>query len=213
MLEDRIIKVSSRNSNVPLKIVPGHFATTHAHVNYYLDMTTLKTRQSEAAEIARELVGLYLTNTLVDTIVCLDGTQVIGAFLAEEFNRAGFLSINAHQTIYVAAPETDATGQLFFRDNLQPMIRGKHVLILMASVTTGISVRKIAECIQYYGGAVVGASAIFSNLPEVDGLRIQSVFDASDVPDYAAFSHHACPYCKAGKKLDALVNSFGYSEL
>ena len=50
----------------------------------------------------------------------------------------------------------------FFRDNIQPMIRGKHVLILMASVTTGITIRKIAECIQYYNGIAAGVSAIFS---------------------------------------------------
>ena len=28
---------------------------------------------------------------------------------------------------------------------------GKHVLILIASATTGITIRKSAECVQYYG--------------------------------------------------------------
>lgn len=46
-------------------------------------MTTLKTRLSEAQEIAKSLVGMFLYDTVVDTIVCLEGTQVIGGFLAE----------------------------------------------------------------------------------------------------------------------------------
>ena len=149
-MEERMFKLISRKGNVVLKVIPGHFATSNSHVNYYLDMTTLKSRQSEAEEAARVLVTQYITSTVVDTILCLDGTQIIGAYLAQELNRSGFMSINAHQTIYIITPEYDGFGQMIFRDNLQPMVRGKHVLILMSSVTTGITVQRSAECIQYY---------------------------------------------------------------
>ena len=40
-----------------------------------------------------------------------------------------------------------------------------------------------------------------------------SVFDRNDLPDYHSFDHNDCPYCKDGRKLDALVNSHGYSKL
>lgn len=212
-MEDRMFKVKARSGNVSLKIIPGHFVTNHSHVNYYLEMTTLKTRQSEAEEAAKALVPHYIANTVVDTILCLDGTQIIGAYLAQELNRSGFMSINAHQTIYVVTPEYDAYGQMIFRDNLQPMIRGKHVLILMASVTTGITVRKSSECIQYYGGMTAGVSTIFSAIPEVEGIRINSIFDLTDLSDYQTYSSHECPLCAQGKKVDALVNSHGYSKL
>ena len=82
-MEKRIVKLYAKNNTVPLKVVPGHFATNHSHVNYYIDMTTLKTRLSEAGSVAASLAGLYMTNTIVDTIVCLDGTQVIGTLLAQ----------------------------------------------------------------------------------------------------------------------------------
>ena len=208
-MENRTFKIMSKNSNVPLKVASGHFATNHSHVNFYIDMTTLKTRQSAA----KALVPHYIANTVVDTILCLDGTQVIGAYLAQELNRSGFMSINAHQTIYVVTPEYDGNGQMIFRDNIQPMIRGKHVLILMASVTTGITVRKSAECIQYYGGMAAGVCAIFSAVTEVEGMRINAIFDEKDVPGYETYSGHECPLCRSGQKVDALVNSFGYSKL
>ena len=123
------------------------------------------------------------------------------------------MSINAHQTIYVITPEYDANGQMIFRDNIQPMVRGKHVLILMASVTTGITVRKSAECIQYYGGITAGVSSIFSAVDEVEGMKVNSIFNSEDVPGYETYSSHECPMCKQGEKVDALVNSYGYSML
>ena len=120
-----------------LRLTKGHFATSHSHINYYIDVTTQKTRLSEARAVAEELVSYYQSNTVVDTILCLDGTQVIGTCLADALTEAGFTNLNAHQTIYVVTPEHTSGSQLLFRDNLMPMIKGKNVLILEASLTTG----------------------------------------------------------------------------
>ena len=105
-MENRIYKVMSKNSNVPLKIAHGHFATNHSHVNYYIDMTTLKTRQSEAEAAAKALVPHYIANTVVDTILCLDGTQIIGAYLAQELNRSGFMSIRPSMSLPLSMTPT-----------------------------------------------------------------------------------------------------------
>lgn len=210
-MDSRTFKLST--SQVPLKVTPGHFATNHAHVNYYLDSTTLKSRQSEARETARALVGAYVYNTVVDTIVCLEGMQVVGAYLADELTQAGVMSRNAHQTIYVVSPEFNSNSQMIFRDNLQPMIKGKNILLLLAVVTTGKTIAKGMECIQYYGGILQGISAIFAAVDQVDGIPIHSVYTKRELPDYQAFDFRECPFCQKGQKLDALVNSYGYSKL
>ncbi len=210
-MDSRTFKLST--SQVPLKVTPGHFATNHAHVNYYLDSTTLKSRQSEARETARALVGAYVYNTVVDTIVCLEGMQVVGAYLADELTQAGVMSRNAHQTVYVASPEFNSNSQMIFRDNLQPMIKGKNILLLLAVVTTGKTIAKGMECIQYYGGILQGISAIFTAVDQVDGIPIHSVYTKRELPDYQAFDFRECPFCQKGQKLDALVNSYGYSKL
>lgn len=212
-MDSRTYKITSSVNNVPLKVTPGHFATNHSHINYYLDMTTLKARQSEAQQAAKALVGMYVYDTVVDTIVCLDGTQIIGAYLAEELTQAGFMSRNAHQTVYIVTPEYNSNSQMIFRENIRPMITGKNIILLMASVTTGKTISKGIECIQYYGGILQGVSAIFSALDEIEGLHINSIFGRRDLPDYEAYDFRECPYCKKGMKLDALVNSFGYSKL
>lgn len=208
-----ITNLPVRRGNVPLRVARGHFATNHSHINYYIDITFHKTRLSEAKEMAKELVATFKNNTPVDTILCLDGTAVIGTCLAEELSKSGFRSINTHKTIYVVEPEYNSNSQMIFRDNIQPMIRNKHVLILMASCTTGFTATKGIEAIGYYGGEVVGIAALYSAVAEVNGQPVRSVYNLSDLPDYASYDYKDCPYCKKGRRIDALVNSHGYSWL
>ena len=50
-----LIKIQSKNHpHIILKAIPGHFVTPNSHVNYFLDMTTLKSRLSEASAVAKE---------------------------------------------------------------------------------------------------------------------------------------------------------------
>ena len=206
-------KIRTKRKNLFLRVSKGHFATSHSHINYFIDVTTQKTRLSEAQAVAEELVSYYSTNTIVDTILCLDGTQVIGTCLAEELTKGSYINMNAHQTIYVVTPEHTAGSQLFFRDNIVPMIQGKHVLVLAASVTTGYTTKSAIEAVNYYGGHVAGIAALFATKHECEGHTVHSVFDPKDHADYQSYPSHECPLCKSGQKIDALVNSFGYSKL
>ena len=208
-----IMKLPVRRGNVPLRVARGHFATNHSHINYYIDITYPKTRLTEAQAVAKQLVSTFKNTTPIDTILCLDGTAVLGACLADELTKSGFQSINSHKTIYVVEPEFGVNNQMLFRDNIQPMIRNKHVLVLMASCTTGYTAKKGIETIGYYGGEVVGVAALYSMTDEVCGQKVHSVFTKNDLPDYESYDYKDCPYCKAGRRLDALVNSHGYSWL
>lgn len=210
---EKYIKIQTPGSSASLQVLPGHFATNHAHVNYYLDLTTTKTRLDEAQRIARDLVSLYMFEKVVDTIVCMEGTEVIGAFLAEELTQAGFLSMNAHKSIYIVTPEFNSNSQIIFRDNILPMIRNKNIIILTATVTTGLTLNKGIESIQYYGGILQGISAVFSAQEQINGIHIDSIFSRKDLSDYEYYDYRRCPFCRERKKLDALVNPFGYSSI
>ena len=132
-----MVKLPTSKSELFLRVAKGHFATSHSHINYYIDVTTQKSRLSEAKAVAKELVSAYQHSTIVDTVLCLDGTQVIGTCLANELTKDGFTNMNAHKTIYIVTPEYTSGSQIILRDNLAPMVKGKHVLILAASITTG----------------------------------------------------------------------------
>ena len=83
----------------------------------------------------------------------------------------------------------------------------------LASATTGRTVARALECIQYYGGMISGVSAIFSASDKVEGVEINHIFSAEDIENYQTFESSKCPMCARGEKIDAIVNSFGYSRL
>ena len=201
------------NNVVTIQAIPGHFATNHSHITHYIDMSVLKTRQSMARSAAVSIASEYKASTVVDTIICMDGTEVIGAYLAEELTNSGIHSLNQHQAIYIVTPEFNSAGQMIFRDNLQPMINGKNVLLLLASATTGRTIERSLECISYYGGLIAGVSAIFSANEQIAGQTVHTLFKASDLPNYATYPHNQCPMCQGGKRIEAIVNSYGYSKL
>ncbi len=207
------MKIATKRKDLFLRVSKGHFATSNSHSNYYIDVTTQKTRLSEARAVAEELCSYYRTNTIVDTILCLDGMEVVGACLASRLTEANYANMNAHQTIYVVTPESTNSSQLMFRDNIIPMIQGKHVLILAVSVATGRTVESAVDAVKYYGGNVAGICSIFATRKERAGIPVNSIFNPNDLPDYQNYKPHECPLCKAGQKIDALVNCHGCSKL
>lgn len=213
MPTDSTIKIKTKRNNLVLRVSKGHFATSNRHSNYYIDVAAQKSRLSEAKAVADELCSHYRHNTIIDTILCLDGMEVVGTCLADKLTREDYINMNAHQTIYVVTPEASSSSQLLFRDNIIPMINGKHVLVLAVSVSSGKTVQDAIDAVSYYGGTTVGVCSIFATLPSINGINVNSVFDPNDLEDYQSFPSHDCPLCKNGKKLDALVNCHGFSKL
>ena len=204
---------STRYNDVIMKVIPGHFVTPNSHINYYIDMTTMKTRQNEAKAAARAMSEDYVASTVVDTIVCMDGMEVIGAYMAEELTKAGIMSMNAHKTIYIMSPEYDLAGQMIVRENNQMMVRGKHCLLLLASATTGQTIARASESINYYGGTIEGISAIYSAVSKVMGYQIHALYTNADLPDYKSYPPSKCKMCQSNQAIDAICNGFGYSRL
>ena len=209
-----VFKIKTKRKNLFLRVAKGHFATSYTHSNYYIDVADQKSRYSEAKAVAQELCSTYnYSTTIVDTILCLDGTEVIGTCLANELTKNSFANINAHQTVYVVTPEIVNGSQMMFRDNLVHMIKGKHVLILAVSVASGATAKAAIEAVKYYGGEVSGIASIFATVANCGGYTVNSVFNPNDLEGYFSVPAHECPHCKEGKKLDALINCHGYSKL
>lgn len=212
-MKEKAHEITLKNNNdVKISIIQGHFATNHSHVNYYVDLTRIKTNHKVAKEAGKELASVYNMSKMIDTIVCLEGTEILGAFIAYALAQNG-AGINAGKEINIITPELNMNNQLIFRDNIQEMIESRHILLLMSSVSTGKTIRRSAECIQYYGGIVEGVSAIFSAVDHIDGIEITSLFHTDDIPGYETELPAHCRMCAEGKRVEAIINSFGYSKI
>ena len=145
---------STKNPKARIKIMKGHFATSNSHLDTYIDMSTVKIRHNNAREAAKVLAQEYVTSTYVDTIVCLDETSVIGAFLAEQLADSTHMALSHKNNISVITPEYNGLGQIMFRDNQQRMIKDQQVLVLAASITTGKTIKGAIDSVLYYGGTI-----------------------------------------------------------
>ena len=204
---------SRENPNLELIAFHGHFATRHSHNSHYLDITRLKHEYSLAHDTALALANHYIYEKSIDTIICMDGSEVIGAFLARQLTQKILFSVNNNKSICVVTPEYDSNGQLIFRDNLTGMVSGKNVLLLISTVNSGKTARRAMECIEYYGGSLQGIAAVFSAIAKVDEVPVMSIFSPEDIPGYMTSLVPDCPLCRAGQKIDALANSYGFSIL
>jgi orotate phosphoribosyltransferase len=205
---------SDRNERVFIHAMPGHFVSSSSHLNFYIGTSDIKHNHDISVDAAMMLARYYHERGIeIDTVLCLYETQALGAFLAHELQRANMLNPNPDSTVYVLGPEYDAQGNIIFRDNLRKLITGKRVLLLISCITSGKTIERAMESVSYYGGETVGISAVFSAINEVDGVEVNKIFSADDVPGYQAYPPHDCPLCKGNQKVDAITNGYGYSLL
>ena len=208
------IQLTSRfNPQLEVSVFQGHFATRHSHNSHYIDITRMKHECAMANIAAASLANYYVYEKEIDTVVCLDGSEVIGTFLARQLSQKNLFSLSSEKNICVVAPEHDSNGLLIFRDNLRPMVSEKNVLLLISTVNSGKTAARALECIEYYGGTTQGVAAVFSALKQVGDIPVISLFSPEDIPGYVTSLVKDCPMCKAGQKIDALSNSYGFSPL
>ena len=213
-MENKAFNVSlEKNPLISMKVIPGHFTTSNAHISHYLDVSSMKSNSMIAQDVARELVRPYLSNTLVDTIVCMERTEVIGAYLAEELRRSGMSVINEGSDIHIITPISNNIGNLSFQSSMIKHITNRNIILLTASVSSGHTLDSALDCINYYRGRIAGISALF--LASLDRLEqgINALFTSSDIPDYKMYSSRKCEMCQAGQPLDALVSTEGYTKI
>ena len=215
-MEKRALELTARGSrNVKIRVIEGHFVTQHSHVTHCIDMTQVKS-ETQAALAAAKLFAGSFTDTPVDTIITLDRTKMLGAFLANELEARG---INLNANVAVISPEV-SDDKIILRDNLMPYVKNKRVLLLTATATTGLTLKSALEGIWYYGGTPVGAATVFGgnfgdkiNMHGVIDVPVVRLFGDEAIGSYRSYLSTECPLCKNGVRIDALINSYGYSKI
>jgi orotate phosphoribosyltransferase len=213
-MKDRAYKVSlTKNPKISVKVIPGHYATNSAHINNYLDVSPLKSNALVARDVARELAIPYLSSSLVETIVCMENTKVIGAFIAEELLQHGMSVMNSESEINVVTPLNNTSGKMIFFDSEIKLITNRKILLLVATISSGKTVNNTLECLEYYGGELAGISTLFLASDLNLDLEVNTLFTAEDIHDYKIYNPSECELCKAGVKVNAIISSEGYKKI
>jgi len=212
-MDTNVFNVSlAKNPVITVNITPGHFTTNNAHSNSYLDVSNLKSNTLVAKDVAREFAIPYVSNTFVDTIVCMEKMEVIGAYLADELTHDG-TSVSTGNPIHVVSPISNAYGNLVFPGSVIEWISGKNILLLIATISSGRTLSNGLECINYYGGNIAGVSSLYLASGVKTNIAIHPLFTSEDIPGYKLYSTNECEMCKQGIKLDAIISSEGYTKI
>jgi len=213
MMEGKAFSISlEKHPLISMKVIPGHFTTSNSHVSHYLDVSSLKSNAQVARDVARVLANPYLSSTLVDTIVCIERTEVIGAYLAEELSNNGMSIMNENTEIHVITPISNNIGSLYFQGSMVKHISNRNILLLTSYISVGQLLDNALDCISYYRGKIAGISALFLASLDLE-QKINTLFTSEDVPGYKIFSPRKCEMCQAGQSLDALISSEGYTKI
>jgi orotate phosphoribosyltransferase len=143
----------------------------------------------------------------------MEGTEVIGAYMAQELLQEGTSVINMGRDIHIVTPISNVHKNLIFQTNMQEFIIERNIIVLVSSISSGTTLKSALECISYYRGNVVGISALFNAFPESQVNQINALFTNKDIPNYHLFKTDECPMCKEGHKLDAIIVHDGYIKI
>ena len=126
-------------------------------------------------------------------------------------------------TVYIAAIVFGLAGLIFggdmFIDSASDIAREwgvSEAIIGLTIVAGGTSLPELVssaiDAIRYYNGIPAGICSIFSCIDECEGFPVRSIYNKNDLIAYESHPARDCPLCKAGTKIDGLVNSHGISE-
>ncbi len=203
----------AKNPAIKINVTQGHFSTSHAHMTHYLDLNNLKTNALIAKEVAEELAQPYLAGALVDTIVCMEGTEVIGASMAEVLLDSGTLITDEDMAIHVLIPLRNTERKLMFPADMHKLIRHRNIILLISSISTGITLNSALDCLSYYGAQLVGVSALFNAKEVAADQVIHAMFTKDDIVGYELYRPGDCPMCQEGQKLDGIIIHDGCSTM
>jgi orotate phosphoribosyltransferase len=201
-----------KNPLIEMRVIPGHFTTSSSHLSHFLDVSRLKASAKAAQEVAAELSLPYLTSTQVDTIVCMERTDVIGAYLAEDLMQSGVSAIHG-EDIHVITPISNNIGNLSFQSSTVGLLAGKNVLLLTTSISSGRTLNAALDCLSYYRANIVGISALFMVATATQEHPAHALFTSEAIPGYKMYGSRDCELCRAGLPLDALISSEGFTKI
>ena len=233
---EKIFIPCSYNPELKLEVYKGHFASDRFHSNYYIDLIPMKVQLAKAKLTAEAMADKYVhrvktgarkgigseyaalssdlaMSTPIDTIICMDGCEALGAYVADKLSGYGVSTNNEFGTYNIVTPDFDDSGALLVTDDFQKMLKGKNILILLATAMQGKTLGRILSTVSEYGGHIIGISVIFSMVDSLDGYPVNAVFSREDIPDFELSNDKGCELCGKKVPVDGIITRYGLRKI
>lgn len=197
-MEQEVIDILKRTGAL---LTDGHFVgTSGRHMGVYITKDAFLPH-TEAVSRVGELFVEKNKNLDVDIVI----GPAIGGIILSQWT-AFHLSKRKDKEILSAYTEKDAEGKQVFRRGYDQLVKGKNVLIVEDTTTTGGSVRKVVEEVKKAGGNVVMVSIMTNRDPKlVTEEAVGAPFSWLAHVPAESYAPEECPLCKAGKPVNTNV--------
>ncbi|MDD2955337.1 MAG: hypothetical protein PHD67_03355 [Oscillospiraceae bacterium] len=183
-------------SGLYLTVTREHAAEPGCHMNRRVGTAGLRHSGKLAREAARLLAAPYQAGALVELILCEQGCEVVGSFLACELSGGNALSLNRGCDIRVAAFRWEEERPVL----LEPEpLSGQSVLLLADRLFPPDKALCCAQWAAAQEAALSGVCALFGTPGKVGWRRVHCLFSAVEVPGFHFWPEEECPLCRAEK--------------
>lgn len=195
---NKVIEILKRTGAV---LDSGHFVGTQGrHFDLYINKDALLPHTESVSEICKLFAEKYKDED-IDVVVA----PALGGIFLSQWTAYHLTILKNKEVLSLYTEKTPEGGQIFTRGN-DELVKGKKVLLLEDTVTTGGSVIKTANSVKAAQGVVVATCVMINKDPlNVNAEKLGIPFDwLSELP---VITHSAedCPLCKSGVPINTKV--------
>src|SRR3989344_1868547 len=172
----------------------GHFVgVSGRHLDTYITKDALLPHTGEISKIAKKLAE-KAKNLKIDVVV----GPALGGIVLSQWVAHHLSKIQKKEILSFYTEKTLDAGQIFTR-GYDEKVKGKNVLIVEDTVTTGSSAIKVVQAVRNARGKVVKVLVITNRDPKtVNSKSLGIPFDALCELSLNSYDPKDCPMCKAG---------------
>lgn len=194
-------KVIEILKNVGAVLDNSHFVGTQGrHFDLYINKDALLPHTESVSEICRLFAEKY-KDADIDVVVA----PALGGIFLSQWTAYHLSKLKGKEILSLYTEKTPDNGQIFTRGNNE-LVKGKKVLLLEDTVTTGGSVVKTANSVKAAGGEIVAVCVMINKDPQnVNAEKLGIPFEwLSELP-VTTYSPEECPLCRSGVPVNTKV--------
>lgn len=186
-------------------LLEGHFVLTSGrHSDRYVNKDGIYPHTREVARLAWEIAVHFIPKQLnIQTVV---GPAMGGVILSQCVAGSLGQAQQGNDDDFIAAVYAEKEGDEFvFRRGYDEFVRSRRVLIVEDILTTGGSVKKVAEAVRKAGGEVIAVAALCNRGGlTAEALSVPELYTLLTL-DFQSWEEAECLLCQKGVPVDTKV--------
>ncbi len=201
MNQEEVLEIFKRTG----ALLDGHFVLTSGrHSGSYINKDAIYPHIREVARLTWEFAVRFASHQpAIQTVV---GPAMGGIILATWTARHLEQTLGERDDISVAAVYAEKEDDRFiFRRGYDEFVRNRRVLIVEDILTTGGSVKKVAEAVRQAGGEIVAVAALCNRGKlAAEKLGVPELYALLEL-DFQSYEEPDCPLCRNGVPVNTKV--------